>query len=118
MPVGDERGRDVCLARECERVHYANPNIVVGAVCLWEGKVRLSCAWWVPPLSPYSVRMSVMTSYLPGRFMMEAGGYASRRCCSASERSSRVRASGGSLKVQDCRTGHNHHIICNAHCSF
>ena len=44
MPVGDERGRDVCLARECERVHYANPNIVVGAVCLWEGKVRPSCS--------------------------------------------------------------------------
>ena len=40
--VGDERSRDVCDAQECGRVHYANPNIVVGAVCLWEGKVRLT----------------------------------------------------------------------------
>ena len=40
IPQGDERGRDVCLARECQRVHYTNPNIVVGAVCLWEGKVN------------------------------------------------------------------------------
>eukprot|EP00271_Cylindrocystis_brebissonii_P004524 TRINITY_DN1623_c0_g2_i1.p1 TRINITY_DN1623_c0_g2~~TRINITY_DN1623_c0_g2_i1.p1 ORF type:complete len:328 (+),score=42.86 TRINITY_DN1623_c0_g2_i1:1-984(+) len=41
IPEGDERGRDVCSSPSCRVVHYSNPKLVVGALCLWEGKVLL-----------------------------------------------------------------------------
>lgn len=39
VPPGDNRPRLVCS--DCGWIHYANPKIVVGAVCLWQGKVLL-----------------------------------------------------------------------------
>lgn len=38
-PEGDDRLRHVC--RACAAIHYHNPKIVVGAVCLWQGRVLL-----------------------------------------------------------------------------
>jgi ADP-ribose pyrophosphatase YjhB (NUDIX family) len=39
IPVGDNRTRLVCP--DCGYIEYANPKIVVGAVCTWEDKVLL-----------------------------------------------------------------------------
>ncbi len=39
VPAGDERPRAVCTA--CGRIHYENPRVVVGAVCLCRGRVLL-----------------------------------------------------------------------------
>ncbi len=38
-PPGDNRPRMVCT--DCGWIHYSNPKIVVGAVCLWEDQVLL-----------------------------------------------------------------------------
>ncbi len=38
-PAGDDRDRLVCTA--CDRVHYENPRLIVGAVCFHEGRVLL-----------------------------------------------------------------------------
>lgn len=38
-PEGDNRPRQVCT--RCHAVHYVNPRIVAGAVCLWEGRILL-----------------------------------------------------------------------------
>ncbi|CAI5991158.1 unnamed protein product [Closterium sp. NIES-65] len=48
VPPGDDKPRDVCSSERCGRVHYANPKVVVGALCLWEGKVLL-CRRGIPP---------------------------------------------------------------------
>ncbi len=39
IPAGDNRTRLVCP--DCGYIEYANPKIVVGAVCTWENKVLL-----------------------------------------------------------------------------
>jgi len=39
MPSGDQRERAVCAA--CGKIHYQNPNVVVGAVAFWEQRVLL-----------------------------------------------------------------------------
>ena len=39
IPPGDTRPRQVCDS--CGFVHYVNPRMVVGALCLWEEKVLL-----------------------------------------------------------------------------
>ena len=39
VPDGDDRPRHVCAA--CGRVHYVNPNLVVGTLPVWEGKILL-----------------------------------------------------------------------------
>ncbi len=39
IPAGDERPRAVCTT--CGRIHYENPKVVVGAVCLMAGRVLL-----------------------------------------------------------------------------
>lgn len=39
IPKGDNRERHVCA--ECGDIHYQNPNIVVGCVAQWEGKIML-----------------------------------------------------------------------------
>lgn len=39
VPEGDNRPRQVCT--HCHAVHYVNPRIVVGAVCLWEDRILL-----------------------------------------------------------------------------
>jgi ADP-ribose pyrophosphatase YjhB (NUDIX family) len=53
-PEGDEFERHVCS--ECGEIHYLNPKVVVGAVCLWEGRVLLCrraieprAGFWVVP---------------------------------------------------------------------
>jgi ADP-ribose pyrophosphatase YjhB (NUDIX family) len=45
-PEGDDRERHVCPA--CGTVHYHNPKIVVGSVCMLEGRVLL-CRRAIPP---------------------------------------------------------------------
>jgi ADP-ribose pyrophosphatase YjhB (NUDIX family) len=35
-------GRDRVVCESCETIHYTNPKLVVGAVCMWEDKVLLS----------------------------------------------------------------------------
>ncbi|MDO5057136.1 MAG: NUDIX hydrolase [Lautropia sp.] len=38
-PEGDNRPRQVCT--RCHTVHYVNPRIVAGTVCLWEDRILL-----------------------------------------------------------------------------
>ncbi len=38
-PAGDTFERHVCAG--CGEIHYRNPKVVVGAVCLWRGRVLL-----------------------------------------------------------------------------
>jgi len=40
IPQGDSRPRHVCTA--CGTIHYRNPNMVVGAVCVWDDRVLLA----------------------------------------------------------------------------
>uniref|UniRef100_A0A7S0QAH6 Nudix hydrolase domain-containing protein n=1 Tax=Coccolithus braarudii TaxID=221442 RepID=A0A7S0QAH6_9EUKA len=47
-PSGDERERSCCSDPECGYIAYANPKVVVGAVCTWQGKVLL-CRRAIPP---------------------------------------------------------------------
>lgn len=39
VPPGDNRPRLVC--NDCGWIHYANPKIVVGSVCLWQNRILL-----------------------------------------------------------------------------
>lgn len=39
LPDGDTYERDVCT--DCGKIHYLNPKVIVGAVCIWEGKILL-----------------------------------------------------------------------------
>ncbi len=39
IPTGDDHARDVCTA--CGHVHYVNPKVVVGAVCVHEDRLLL-----------------------------------------------------------------------------
>jgi len=39
VPEGDDRERLVC--RECGFVHYENPKVVVGSVCVWDDRILL-----------------------------------------------------------------------------
>ena len=39
IPEGDDRERMMCL--DCGFVHYDNPKVVTGAVCVWDDKVLL-----------------------------------------------------------------------------
>ena len=40
VPVGDNLARYYC--GNCGTIHYQNPNMVVGAIALWEGKILLA----------------------------------------------------------------------------
>lgn len=46
VPAGDNRRRYVC--DDCGAVHYQNPRMVVGAVCVWDGKL-LMCRRAIAP---------------------------------------------------------------------
>lgn len=46
VPAGDNRRRYVC--DDCGTVHYQNPRMVVGAVCVWDGKL-LMCRRAIAP---------------------------------------------------------------------
>ena len=39
IPPGDTRSREVCDS--CGFIHYLNPRMVVGALCLWEQRILL-----------------------------------------------------------------------------
>src|ERR1700722_5639185 len=39
VPEGDDRTRHVC--DDCGWIHYINPKIVVGAVCVWNERILL-----------------------------------------------------------------------------
>ena len=47
-PPGDNRPRQVC--ESCGFIHYVNPRMVVGALCLWEDKILL-CRRAIEPRS-------------------------------------------------------------------
>jgi ADP-ribose pyrophosphatase YjhB (NUDIX family) len=46
IPDGDNRCRHVCGV--CGRIQYVNPRIVVGAVCVWDGRI-LMCRRAIEP---------------------------------------------------------------------
>jgi len=50
IPDGDNLDRDVCTG--CQKIHYQNPKLVVGAVCEWEEKILL-CRRAIEPRSGY-----------------------------------------------------------------
>ena len=50
IPPGDNLPRFIC--ERCGTVHYQNPNVVVGCVPVWEGKVLL-CKRAIEPRSGY-----------------------------------------------------------------
>lgn len=49
VPPGDERPRDVCSRAECCAVHYTNPKLVVGAVCILDDDKVLLCRRAIEP---------------------------------------------------------------------
>lgn len=46
IPEGDNRARLMCP--DCGYIAYDNPKIIVGAVCVWEGRILL-CRRGIPP---------------------------------------------------------------------
>ncbi len=50
VPRGDQRQRAVC--QDCHFVHYQNPNVVVGAVVLWQSQYLL-CRRAIEPRRGY-----------------------------------------------------------------
>ncbi len=50
VPEGDNRPRHVCT--DCGFIHYKNPLVVVGAVCVWEDRVLL-CRRAIEPRKGY-----------------------------------------------------------------
>lgn len=50
VPEGDNRERHVCAT--CGHIHYENPRIVVGAVCVWEDRILL-CRRAIEPRSGF-----------------------------------------------------------------
>ena len=50
IPEGDDRPRMVC--KDCGFIHYENPKIVTGAVCVWENKFLL-CRRAIEPRKGY-----------------------------------------------------------------
>lgn len=49
-PEGDTADRHVCTV--CDRIHYINPKVIVGAVCDWQDKVLL-CRRAIEPRTGY-----------------------------------------------------------------
>ena len=58
IPVGDNRTRLVCP--DCGYIEYANPKIVVGAVCTWEEKVLLCRRAIEPQLGLWTIPAGFM----------------------------------------------------------
>ena len=50
IPEGDNRPRLVCT--DCGFIHYENPKIVVGSVCVWNGRILL-CRRAIEPRRGY-----------------------------------------------------------------
>jgi ADP-ribose pyrophosphatase YjhB (NUDIX family) len=53
IPEGDNRTRLVCP--DCGYVEYANPKIVVGAVCTWENRILLCKRAIAPALGRWTI---------------------------------------------------------------
>ena len=67
VPEGDDRHRHVC--DDCGWVHYVNPKIVVGAVCIWEQKILL-CRRAIEPRKGF---WTIPAGYLEERESTEHG---------------------------------------------
>ena len=67
IPQGDNRLRYIC--RNCDTIHYSNPNIVVGCLCSWENKVLL-CKRAIEPRIGY---WNVPSGYLENGETVEEG---------------------------------------------
>lgn len=50
VPDGDNLPRHICPA--CDTIHYSNPNVVVGCVAEWEGRILL-CKRAIEPRAGY-----------------------------------------------------------------
>jgi ADP-ribose pyrophosphatase YjhB (NUDIX family) len=50
VPAGDNRSRLVC--RDCGFIAYENPKVVVGSVCIWQGRILL-CRRAINPRSGF-----------------------------------------------------------------
>ncbi|MEM1122952.1 MAG: NUDIX hydrolase [Bacteroidota bacterium] len=64
---GDHRPRYVC--DHCQTIHYQNPNVVTGALPIWEDKVLL-CKRGIPPRIGY---WNVPSGYLENGETVEDG---------------------------------------------
>jgi ADP-ribose pyrophosphatase YjhB (NUDIX family) len=53
VPEGDNRARLVCP--DCGYVEYANPKVVVGAVCTWENRILLCRRAIKPALGRWTI---------------------------------------------------------------
>ena len=58
IPAGDNRIRLVCP--DCGYIEYANPKVVVGAVCTWEDKVLLCRRAIEPQLGLWTIPAGFM----------------------------------------------------------
>ena len=67
VPEGDNRGRHVCA--DCGWIHYVNPKVVVGAVCIWQERILL-CRRAIEPRHGY---WTIPAGYLEERESTEAG---------------------------------------------
>ena len=67
VPDGDNRPRMVC--NDCGWIHYSNPKIVVGAVCLWQDKLLL-CRRAIEPRLGF---WTIPAGYLEERESPETG---------------------------------------------
>lgn len=67
VPDGDTRERLVCDS--CGWIHYVNPKIVVGAVCVWQNKILL-CRRAIEPRQGY---WTIPAGYLEQEETAEAG---------------------------------------------
>lgn len=67
VPDGDTRERLVCDS--CGWIHYVNPKIVVGAVCVWQDKILL-CRRAIEPRRGY---WTIPAGYLEQEETPEAG---------------------------------------------
>lgn len=67
VPDGDNRLRAVC--DRCGFIHYENPVVVVGVVCIWEGRVLL-CRRAIEPREGY---WTIPAGYLEQHETPESG---------------------------------------------
>ncbi|HYM32918.1 MAG TPA: NUDIX hydrolase [Candidatus Cybelea sp.] len=67
VPEGDNRERFIC--RDCGWIHYVNPKVVVGAVCVWDDKILL-CKRAIEPRLGY---WTIPAGFLEERESSEQG---------------------------------------------
>lgn len=67
IPSGDSRLRYVC--HNCNTIHYSNPNVVAGCLCVWDDKILL-CRRAIEPRLGY---WNVPSGYLENGETVEEG---------------------------------------------